>query len=147
MDGKTTTQWNAAVAMNDALLENPEWSDKTAKERLEHVTKMLGGEVSPDTKETPDKADPGAEAAEAAAAEAAQQAAPKAKTVDEALEEAENKAPSSTSSLAGGTDAKDQQAKPIEEMSHQEVAEMYAKFGSLDEFYEHVERPYRCLTR
>ena len=140
VSGKSTTQWNAAVAMNSALLEQPEWSDKTAKDRLEHVTKMLGGEVSPtDSKETPDKADPGAEAAEAAAAEAAQQAAPKAKTVDEALEEAENKAPSSTSSLAGGTDAKDQQAKPIEEMSHQEVADMYAKFGSLDEFYEHVE--------
>ena len=139
VNGKSTTQWNAAVAMNDALLENPEWSDKTATERLEHVTKMLGGEVSPTETKTPDKADPGAEAAEAAAAEAAQQAAPKAKTVDEALEEAENKAPSSTSSLAGGADAKDLNTKPIEEMSHEEIADMYAKYGSLDEFYEEVE--------
>ena len=47
VSGKSTTQWNAAVAMNSALLEQPEWSDKTAKDRLEHVTKMLGGEVSP----------------------------------------------------------------------------------------------------
>ena len=138
VDGKSTSMWNAAVALNQALLEGNEWDGKPVAERMAFITKTLGGDV-PATETKPSEDDPGAAAAKAAAEEAAAKAAqPQKKTdVDKALEEAD-KAPSSASALAGGTQGRQTQHKSLEDMSHLELEAEFEKLGSNDEVFDFI---------
>lgn len=116
-------RWDAAVAMDGRLAEDPEWSGKSRVERFQHIAKLLlGGASEEPPAESAPAPVPGKQAATPAQVK---------QTVDGALKRAAARAaPTSLTDLPAGSPAAQSDQQALETMDTLDLA---AKFATMSQ--------------